>query len=218
MKRLSTLAAIAAFTVASSAFAGTISYTHTTADASAPFTDSFSLQKFDTTLGTLDSIIITLSYSTTGEVDVFNSTSQARLFTAGTSTVPLTLSGPAALTIATNAVAGPISGSAAPGFNSFTGITGSGSPSVNVASSDFSFFEGSGVTFASFSLVGGNGSFSGTAIPGVFFSGSAVAGGNTTITYNYSTPSTTPEPATMTLFGSALLGIGFFARKRSKKV
>jgi hypothetical protein len=29
--------------------------------------------------------------------------------------------------------------------------------------------------------------------------------------------SATPEPATMTLFGSALLGIGFIARKRSKK-
>jgi hypothetical protein len=29
--------------------------------------------------------------------------------------------------------------------------------------------------------------------------------------------SNVPEPATMTLFGSALLGIGFFARKRSKK-
>jgi hypothetical protein len=28
--------------------------------------------------------------------------------------------------------------------------------------------------------------------------------------------SNTPEPATMTLFGSALLGIGFFARKRKK--
>jgi PEP-CTERM motif len=29
--------------------------------------------------------------------------------------------------------------------------------------------------------------------------------------------SNVPEPATMTLFGSALLGIGFFARKRAKK-
>ena len=29
--------------------------------------------------------------------------------------------------------------------------------------------------------------------------------------------SNVPEPATMTLFGSALLGIGFFARKRTKK-
>jgi hypothetical protein len=34
------------------------------------------------------------------------------------------------------------------------------------------------------------------------------------VTYTYAT---TPEPATMTLFGSALLGIGFFARKRTKK-
>jgi hypothetical protein len=39
------------------------------------------------------------------------------------------------------------------------------------------------------------------------------------VIYNYSdpTPPGAPEPATMTLFGSALLGIGFFASKRSKK-
>jgi hypothetical protein len=35
-------------------------------------------------------------------------------------------------------------------------------------------------------------------------------------TYTPASPST-PEPATMTLFGSALLGIGFMARKRVKK-
>jgi hypothetical protein len=38
-----------------------------------------------------------------------------------------------------------------------------------------------------------------------------------TVIYNYTAPSSTPEPATMTLFGSALLGIGFFARKRVKQ-
>jgi hypothetical protein len=44
-----------------------------------------------------------------------------------------------------------------------------------------------------------------------------VTNGTYKIIYNYTAPSSTPEPATMTLFGSALLGIGFFARKRFKK-
>jgi hypothetical protein len=42
------------------------------------------------------------------------------------------------------------------------------------------------------------------------------AGATMTVVYDY-TLNNTPEPATMTLFGSALLGIGFFARKRLKK-
>jgi hypothetical protein len=47
---------------------------------------------------------------------------------------------------------------------------------------------------------------------------STVSSGNYTVVYNFTAPTTsTPEPATMTLFGSALLGIGFFARKRIKK-
>jgi PEP-CTERM motif len=42
------------------------------------------------------------------------------------------------------------------------------------------------------------------------------AGAAFSVVYDY-TVNSTPEPATMTLFGSALLGIGFFARKRFKK-
>jgi hypothetical protein len=38
-----------------------------------------------------------------------------------------------------------------------------------------------------------------------------------TVIYNYSLPSSTPEPATMVLFGSALVGLGFI-RRRQKKV
>jgi hypothetical protein len=63
------------------------------------------------------------------------------------------------------------------------------------------------------------GSFTGS-IGGTGFNGSVGGTGSETasIIFTYSSPSTTtPEPATMTLFGSALLGIGFFARKRNKK-
>jgi hypothetical protein len=62
------------------------------------------------------------------------------------------------------------------------------------------------------------GNFTG-GIGGTSFTGTVGGTGTETasIIYTYNTPSSTPEPATMTLFGSALLGIGFFARKRTKK-
>ena len=217
MKRfLLTLAATMAVG-GSSLFGGTISFSHTTSTGAVPFTDNFTLQEFDTTLGTLTGITITLSDTATAEVDVFNSTSTAQGFTNATASIPLNLTGPASVSVNTTAVAGPIAGTANPGVNAFPGIPGTGSGSTNVASANFGSYEGVGTTFASFSVASSTGNFSGTSVPGVFFGGSATVGAVTTITYTY-TPSTgTPEPSTMALLGSSLLGVGFIARKRVKK-
>ena len=62
-----------------------------------------------------------------------------------------------------------------------------------------------------------------TAYGGSAYNKTANGDGSFNVTHNQGeitgpqSLTTTPEPATMTLFGSALLGIGFFARKRSKK-
>jgi len=200
--------------MSASASAATVSYSHTTPTSAAPFTDNFTLQKFDTTLGALTGILINFSTATTAEVDVFNSTGVAQNFTNATAVVPLSLTGPAGATVNANATAGPISGVANTGFNAFTGITGNSSASLTILPGNFAAYSGIGTTTAAFSVVAGTGTFSGTSIPGVFFGGSATAGGSSSITYTYTTG--TPEPATMGLLGSALLGLGFL-KFRTKK-
>ena len=199
-----------------SASAATVSFSHTSATAAAPFTDVFTLQKFDTTLGTLTGILINFATSTTAEVDVFNSTGVSQTFTNATATIPLTLTGPAT-SVTVSPSAGPVNGTANPGFNAFTGITSSPAPSnTNVPSGSFSLYSGPGFSTNSFSVAAGAGTFSGNAVPGVFFGGSATAGAVSSITYTYSAPTGTPEPATMGLLGSALIGLGLL-KFRSKK-
>jgi hypothetical protein len=83
--------------------------------------------------------------------------------------------------------------------------------SLIVPLADLSEYEGGGSD--SFSVVSAGGTYGGSASPGVFFSGNATASGVTTITYTYSVVSATPEPTTMVLFGSALVGLGLL-RKR----
>lgn len=216
MKVIFTRVALVLAFSASSLLAGTVSYSHTTPTQTAPFTDNFTLSDFDPTLGnTLTGITISLSYNTTGEVDIFDNSSLAVVFTNATTSTPLAVNAPGSLTITTNAVAGPVSGTADPKVvTTFPGLTGSGMPSLVVPMADWSLFEGTG--FATFSLTA-SGPNASILPPPLLVGGNTTVGGITTITYSFASTSEIPEPATMGLIGSALLGIGFFALKRTKK-
>lgn len=199
--------------------ANSISFSHTTASTTSPFTDTFSLANFNTSLGTLTSVTITLAYSTTGVVDIFNGTGVVQNFTDAESSVPLTLDGPAGLTQTVDAVAGPISGMAGPGSNSFPATPGTGTLTIDVPTADFADFEiPPSASTDSYSVIGNTGTYSGNSVTGVFFGGSAIAGGTTTVTYDYTVPTNgTPEPTTLVLMGGALVGLGLFRKKSIKK-
>jgi len=66
----------------------------------------------------------------------------------------------------------------------------------------------------SFSAQGNQGIYSGSANPGVSFTGGASVGGDFQISYSYQYEIIVPEPAEMILFGSGLLGVAFIAKRR----
>jgi hypothetical protein len=188
-------------------------FKYTTPTKSVPFTDTFLLDGFDTSLGTLDAITLTLDTKGTVEVDVINLTGLPQSFTNASAIIPITLTGPAAVTTTVNLTAGPFIGTAAPFSNAFPDLRASATSFVSVLPADFGFYEGLGL-IVSVAIDAGSGTYSGTAAPDVFFGGSSTADAVTTVSYAY-TPSTTmiPEPATMSLFGGALLGISFFLKR-----
>ena len=217
MKRIVVaMTAIAAF--ASPAFAGVQSFSHTTATGTAPFTDNFSLPAFNTALGTLTSIELNLSTSSTAEVDIFNNTGTSQAFTNATSAVPVAVGGPAGVSTSQSLVAGPLAGTAPTGFNAYKGITGTASTSAFVPAANFAAYEAppSNSNLA-FVFNGQNGAYSGTAAPGVLFGGNASVGGTTQIIYTYTvaTPPTpsVPEPAAFTILGLGIAGLSMVRRR-----
>ncbi|PPQ27066.1 choice-of-anchor E domain-containing protein [Rhodopila globiformis] len=214
MKRILIAMTALAAVAANPAFAATESFSHTTPIQTVPFTDNFTLTAFDTSLGTLTGIEITLTTNSTAIVDVLNNTGAAQSFTDATSSVPVTATGPAGVIMSQSLVAGPFNGNAAPGTDPFPGNAANATSSVSVAAADFATYEAttSGVSL-DFSVATGNGSYHGTAISGVFFGGSANVGGTTTITYTYTPSTPMPEPMNLMILGAGMAGLGFVRRR-----
>ena len=201
--------------------ADTLIFSHVTASQSAPFSDAFTLGGFQ--VGTngvaltaiLNSITIGLTETTTASVNIFNATASPQAYSNANSSVPIAVTGPGPTSLNFNAVAGPFSGTAAVGQSVIPGSPVTQTTSVNVLAANFGLYT-SGPT-VSLTFATSTGAYSGSAVPGVFFGGDATSGGTVTITYNYTVPSTTPEPASMLLLGSALVGMGLLGRKKIRK-
>lgn len=162
----------------------------------------------------MEDITITLDADGTAEVDVVNITATSKTFIGATATIPVSLTGPGPTTTSVTLSAGPTSGTAAPGLNTFPGLPASATNTVDVSPADFGLYEGLGL-IVSVDVAAGTGTYTGTSLPGLFFGGSSTVGAVTTISYDYlpSTSTTTPEPATVSLLGIALLVIGRLLKK-----
>ncbi|MDQ1470363.1 MAG: hypothetical protein QOJ99_1843, partial [Bryobacterales bacterium] len=89
MKKSIAFMAIAMFAGSGSLFASLQTWTHVTPQHASQFIDNFVLPAFDTTLGTLTSIQITLTANSTANVKVFNFNAAARTFSDASASFPL---------------------------------------------------------------------------------------------------------------------------------
>lgn len=220
MKLTSLATALFLVTASGAASAAFVDYSASIPSGAVPYVSPyvFSLNKFDSSFGTLTGITLTLVSNINAEVDVFNSTGIAQNFTSASAALPITVTSTTADTTSVTATATASTGSgiAAVGFNAFPGLTSTATALFNVAASNFSNYIGTSGQTVAFNATAGTGNYSGSAAPGVFFSGSGSAGGNFTIRYTYDEPSVSavPLPAAAWLMVSGIGAFGAAARRR----
>lgn len=211
---------------AASTQAASVSYNSATFSGMSPYTVPLAIQKFDTSLGTLTGVSITVSSKTTANIVVINYGATNQVFTDATASIPVTVStlvgsSTSSSLTATSTLASGIA-LAAPGqpggFNVFTGVAGSwvtSSPAAVIAPGDFANYSGVGFGTVNVSVSSGVGTFSGSG-SSVAFGGSAVVDSYVTVTYEY-TPVLVPEPTSSAMFGIGIVlavGLGWGRRRR----
>lgn len=182
-----------------------------------PYTSLLNFNKFNPSLGTLNSIGMTISTTFNADVAIINLTGVNQPFTLATATIPITVSGPNANYTVT-VTAGPfnnvVSGMSPGLVWTYAGqnpITFNNSVSIPVSG----LYQGIGTIPFTYSLTDGVGTYGGSAKPWVFFGGLPTAKGDVTLTYDY-TP--VPEPATYIAGLGALCLFGLTSVSKKKNV
>ncbi len=197
--------------VAGSASAAFVQYNTTISPQAGPFASNFTTQKFDTNLGTLTGVLLTLSSNISAQIDVWNTLPTAAAFSNAFATFPLTVTAqtPDATSLTATSTATLTSGTALPSLpsnfvNTFSGFTSLALNATNVAPANWAYYMGLGGGTLSFPVAAGYGSHGGTGPSGLFFGGSGAADASFTVRYDY-LASAAGVPTAVPLPGSAAL-------------
>jgi hypothetical protein len=219
--RTGTLSAVAGLALLGSAHAGTITQTNTVPVQTTDFTKTFTFNQFDPSLGTLDSV--ELSLATTGDFggNVTNKAAGAESFKV-TEASDVTFTGPDATSVVSSLAASQnytnLAAGATANFGPFN--PGDGPVAIFVPTANFGTYTGTGTlspgltvsTESSQTVAGGGGNITSAL--------STKVGANATLIYTYHTPSTnpTPEPgawASMSIGVLGLMALGLKARRKN---
>ena len=179
------------------------------------------IEKFNTSLGTLSSAVMTLSMTSLGTATAFNASGATRTLssilsattiTVGLDVPALVLSALATVNVSSGLPTNLINGASLP----FTGLAGSDSTTLTLDALQRAALSGVGIQTISLDLDASS-SASGTSSGGgnsnlFFYSGDADALVNLSIEYTYNTD--VPEPATAMILAASLVGLGVVRRRR----
>ncbi len=179
-----------------------------------PVNTGVTLPLFNEALGTLESVMLTLSANASGDIEVFDTTAAAQNYSNASATITINVTGPngtvvpltlfgsgASGTVGANSIAstpiGPVSSNDVINFS--TGLSAWEAPSGGTQFLPISFNT--------------NGTYSGTSQLGVFFGGDATGLATLSVVYTYN-PVAAPEPASVALFALALAALAALAGYR----
>lgn len=228
LKRTLLLTALAIATVIGSSSgtqAASVTYQSTTFTGVTPYTQNLSVTKFDTSLGTLTGISITVSSQASAAIGVINTGGNDAAFTNASASSQVTVSTTVGTTTSVDVTAstGNVSGIAA--ANATTNISGplgalvtSGAAIISAA--DFGNYEGSGSGTVDLKVDAGIGTYTGSGVSGLFFGGSTTVASYVSVTYEYTPAAAVPEPTSSAMFGIGVVlavGLGWGRRRREMR-